>query len=449
MRGLRSTIALTVVLAGLGAYIYFVTWRQPDDATAVDKVFAALESDNVTSITVKQQAGDATTVQKTDGSWRMTAPLAGGADPVTTTAITQALSTLERERTIDETGEQADQYGLVPPGVDVDFTTNDGTSHRLALGDATPTGASLYARRDDEPAVFLVPQYQKAAFDKSTFDLRDKSIATFARDSIVGLTVRADGHTVELRKAADSPWRLTEPVDARADVGVVEGVVSRLQTSQMKAVITDDAPSQADLRTYGLDRPSVAASIDVGATPITVELGGQAADGTIYARSSARPGVFTVENALADQLGRGPDEYRRHDLFEFRAYNATRVALTRGDGTVTFERVKAEGDEAGDTWRRTTPGPATDADKTDVEALLGKIADLRADSFANSTAGTGLATPMLTAHVTFNDEGDEEQVTFGRSGDATYAAVPGDAGAARIDTSALDEILAALDDLAG
>jgi len=30
MRGLRSTMALLVVLLGLGAYIYFVTWKQPE-----------------------------------------------------------------------------------------------------------------------------------------------------------------------------------------------------------------------------------------------------------------------------------------------------------------------------------------------------------------------------------------------------------------------------------
>ena len=30
MRGLRSTIALIVVLAGLGGYIYFVTWKIPE-----------------------------------------------------------------------------------------------------------------------------------------------------------------------------------------------------------------------------------------------------------------------------------------------------------------------------------------------------------------------------------------------------------------------------------
>ena len=34
MRGLRSTIALLVVLAGLGAYIYFVTWKKTPETAA-------------------------------------------------------------------------------------------------------------------------------------------------------------------------------------------------------------------------------------------------------------------------------------------------------------------------------------------------------------------------------------------------------------------------------
>ena len=43
MRGLRSTIALIVVLAGLGAYIYFVTWKAPEgvDVTEVGRALAA------------------------------------------------------------------------------------------------------------------------------------------------------------------------------------------------------------------------------------------------------------------------------------------------------------------------------------------------------------------------------------------------------------------------
>jgi hypothetical protein len=176
-----------------------------------------------------------------------------------------------------------------------------------------------------------------------------------------------------------------------------------------------------------------------------VELGGEADADTVYARNSSRSGVFTVEKTLVGDLLRAPDEYRRHDLFEFRAYNASTVELTRDGQTITWERVKGDGENAEDSWRRTTPAPAADADKSKVEALLAKIADLRADSFVASTAGTGLADPALAVHVTFNDGQDEERVTFGRSGDNAYAAVPGDAGAARID---LDEVIAALNELA-
>ena len=43
MRGLRSTIALIVVLGGLGAYIYFVTWKKPaEPASKQEKVFAGV-----------------------------------------------------------------------------------------------------------------------------------------------------------------------------------------------------------------------------------------------------------------------------------------------------------------------------------------------------------------------------------------------------------------------
>ena len=48
MRGLKSTIALTVVLGGLAAYIYFVTSKMPDGpASTLEKVFSGVQSDKI------------------------------------------------------------------------------------------------------------------------------------------------------------------------------------------------------------------------------------------------------------------------------------------------------------------------------------------------------------------------------------------------------------------
>ena len=71
MRGLRSTIALLVVLLGLAAYIYFVTWKRPDAADATskqEKVFTALESDKIEELKVRAEKGDQTAVVKKNPS---------------------------------------------------------------------------------------------------------------------------------------------------------------------------------------------------------------------------------------------------------------------------------------------------------------------------------------------------------------------------------------------
>ncbi len=76
MRGLRSTIALIVVLGGLGAYIYFVTWKKaPDTASTQEKVFVGFDADKVEELKVTSDKGDVTTLKKANGSWQIVAPV--------------------------------------------------------------------------------------------------------------------------------------------------------------------------------------------------------------------------------------------------------------------------------------------------------------------------------------------------------------------------------------
>src|SRR6267154_1764838 len=100
MRGLRSTIALAIVLAGLGAYIYFVLSKNPDKGTetAKERVFASLDADKIDELQVKSESGDTTTVKKAGGAWKITAPLAVNSDETEVSAIATNLSTLEITR---------------------------------------------------------------------------------------------------------------------------------------------------------------------------------------------------------------------------------------------------------------------------------------------------------------------------------------------------------------
>src|SRR3954469_22303619 len=149
MRGLRSTIALLVVLAGLGAYIYFVASKTEDSSTKQEKLFSSVASDNIEELTVKNDAGETTTLKKADGKWTMTAPFQTRASDLEASGIANAIAGLDVTRVVDENPADVKDYGLDAPAVEVAFKSNGGKpSGKLLVGKKTATGGSLYARKD-------------------------------------------------------------------------------------------------------------------------------------------------------------------------------------------------------------------------------------------------------------------------------------------------------------
>ena len=120
-------------------------------------------------------------------------------------------------------------------------------------------------------------------------------------------------------------------------------------------------------------------------------------DNTVYARDASKPAVVTVEQALLDDLKKDADSYRRKDLFEFRPFNATHLELTRNGQTIVLDRVKGQNDKP-DTWKRVSPNPGEVAKET-MDGLLSKLSNMRASSFVDSTAKTGVDKPALVVTV--------------------------------------------------
>jgi hypothetical protein len=447
MRGLWSTLGLAIVLAGLGAYIYFVTWKTPatDPATKQEKVFAAVEADKIEEIKVTSAAGDATILKKEGGGWQLVQPIAAKADDAEASGIASALSSIEITRVIEENPADLNEYGLSNPRIAIDFkAAGDKDYRKLLLGEKAPAGGDLYAKRNGEKRVFLIPAFQESTLNRSTFDLRDKTLLKFDREKVDGIDVTAGAKETAFAKEGGE-WKITKPLQTRADLGAVEGLVGRLQSAQMKSIVPGE-PTPADLKKYGLDKPAATVVLNAGSTRATLLLGGKAEEATIYARDVSKPNVMTVESSLLDEVKKGPDDFRRKDLFEFRAYNANRVEISRGDQTVVFEKVKGQGDNAQDKWRRVSPNPA-EVDRDKVDGFLSRLANMRAASFVASTAKTGLDKPAMTVFVKFDDSKKEERVAFGREGEDVFASRPGEPGAAKTDATDFNESVKTLDEL--
>jgi uncharacterized protein DUF4340 len=447
MRGLRSTVALLVVLVGLSAYIYFVTWKQTDSGTEKprERVFAALEGDKIDELRIKGESGDVTTLRKTGDMWEVTAPLAAKADASEITAITNNLGSLEQTRVVDEKPSDLKEYGLDMPAVEIEFKASGQPQyaefHKLLLGGKSPTGGDVFARHDGDTRVVLIPGYVEAIFNRSTFNLRDKTLLVVDREKLDHLTATADTQTLELAKDATG-WKLTKPLAATADSPAVESLITKLQTVAMKSIVAEQA-TPADLKKYGFDRPQATVVLTAGGSTSSLIVGGKSTEQEVYARDPSRPLVATIDSGILTDLKKAPDDYRRKEIFGFSRYSGTRLEFARDGQTVAFEKIKSTTDQP-DKWRRVAPTEG-EPDAMNMATLLTAVESLRATSFVNSTAKTGLDKPTLSVSTKFEDGTKEERVTFARTGADTYAASPGQPGAAVIPQMPYDDMIKALD----
>jgi hypothetical protein len=435
MRGLKSTIALAVILVALIGYIYFVESKKPASGEETkEKVFTVV-SDQIEELRIKAASGETSHLRKGTKGWELIEPTQAKADSSEMSSITSNLSSVEMQRVVENPGDTA-QYGLNPARVDVAFRTKGEKDFRhLNIGEKTPTGGDLYATKPGDKRVFLISSFLDSTFNRTPFDLRDKTILAFERDKVDSLEVVKGTTTMQFAHAG-TDWKIVKPISVRADYGAIEGLVTRLSSGQMKKLVATDA---TDLKPYGLDPPALTATVSTGSSRASLALGKTEDDAT-YARDISRPLIFTVEKSLGTDLEKDVSEYRRKDVFDFRSFNANRAEIHRGADTSTFEKTKDK--DGKDIWRS---GVGKTADTAKVEDMLTKFSNLRAQSF-ETAPNPALKTPAVTVTVKFDDS-KTETVTLARSGSDVYASRADEPGSAKLETTPYEDAIKALDAL--
>ena len=447
MRGLTSTLILVVVLAGLGAYIYFVESKRPaasaDGSSATKEKVFTVEADKINELRISYQ-GESSFLRKEEGGWKMIEPTPIEADPPEAMGVATALTNVEIVRVVDENATNLEQFGLASPQITVAFKADGGVSGTLKLGNKNATQGEIYALKDDEKRVFLVSSFQETSFNRKPFDLRDKKILKFDRDKADSLILARGADSIELSRSG-SDWKVVRPVPSRSDYSAIEGFITRLSSANMSKLVEENPK---DVTKYGLDKPSMTVTIGAGSAKTVLEVA-KAKDGETYARDAARPMVFMVDTTLQGDLDKNFDDYRKKELFEFRPFYLAKLRAVLdapgGPKTYEFEKQKPATPSDPETWKVTRVGGASHtADQTAMDDLLNKLVAIKAESFVDEKAKTGLDKPALVVSASF-DEGKFERVRFGQVGEMAYGRRDGEAGIARIDSDSMRAAMQAFD----
>jgi hypothetical protein len=437
-----SMIALVLVLAGLGAYIYFVDSKRPASGVEEKSKVFTVEADKVEEVSVTAD-GESSTLRKVDGTWRMTAPIQADADQTAISSVTNALATVEVNRVVEENANDLAAYGLAKPRITVAYKVAGGGEGQLAIGDKTPTQSDVYAMKPGENRVFLVAGFNETTFAKKPFDLRDKRILNFERDKVDSVEVVREANTVLLARSG-SDWVVKAPIQARGDYSAIEALITKVASGAMTRLVegAGSAKDSAALAKYGLDKPVARITLAAGSSQATLALGKEE-EGAVFAQDQGRGLIFTVDPTFLSDLKSTADDYRDKNVFEGRAFTIAQIRVVRGTETLELKKVPGTGENATDKWQRTIDGKATDLDTSKVEDFLSKLTALRAQSFVAESPSTGLSTPTLVVSSSY-DNGKFERVRIAKTAEV-FAARDGEPGVGKLDTPAYDETIKALD----
>ncbi|MBI2865152.1 MAG: DUF4340 domain-containing protein [Chloroflexi bacterium] len=159
----RTTVALLVLLAAVGAYMYFYGLRPEEPEAPVDtsnlKVFN-LETGSIRSLEVRQAGKNVLVKRNSQGGWDLAEPEQfEGDNPRLVNAVeTAATLTASRVFTATEVGSLAD-YGLDKPETRVIIGVGSNDYAELLVGNQNPGGSGSYVKRPDSDNVYLVDSY--------------------------------------------------------------------------------------------------------------------------------------------------------------------------------------------------------------------------------------------------------------------------------------------------
>jgi hypothetical protein len=155
----RNTLILVVLLALLGAYVYFFEIRGEagKEATPTPSTVQVLdlEEDQVIGLTVTGPEGTTRLHREVGGEWQMDAPSQEPADNIRVGAISDTLARLSASRALTDVTD-LEPFGLAAPSWRVEVALANGETHRLEIGSQNPAGGSYYVKKEGDPAIYLV-----------------------------------------------------------------------------------------------------------------------------------------------------------------------------------------------------------------------------------------------------------------------------------------------------
>ena len=385
-----------------------------------DRTILAFERRDVTGVNVVTDA-ETIVIEPAGEKWKITRPVTLGADTAEMNDLLDKLASAKVKDFVAEAPRTMQAYGLERP-IKVSVHTGkdkDRATRTLLVGRTDADKKGVYAMREGESSVLLLPEEIAKLVPRNVAAIRDKQLVDFDRDRIQRVDLESPKGAVTLVKDKDR-WTITAPEALPADQVEAGALLTRLRELRAQAFLSDEASA---IQRF-VPKATVKVTLsEQGGTPTTVLLapsserrGGQP---SAYAAIADKGPVVLVEAKAVDELARSANDLRDHALFSgVEPKDIKRVRVSAGGQTAILER-SGEND-----WKLVEPTKGS-AKATKVEDILFSVRALRWKDIVSprgdDAAKYGLDAPSMDVVLLKGDGGEVARLSVGkRDGDRAY-----------------------------
>jgi hypothetical protein len=211
----------------------------------------------LTAIAVSGDSSFALRQEKKAGGgeeWKLTAPVASGADPQGAGALASELAALRAKEFVAEGAANPAEYGLAKPKYTVSLTFDNGRTYRLEVGGPRPGTPDLFARLDGG-AVLAVPATITTRLTSGALALLPLKVWSVPVDQITAAEITRPGkpdQSFALAKDGTN-WKLTGPFTAPVPFLNAQPMLTELGNL---TAVKYESLTAADPAKFGLDKPA-------------------------------------------------------------------------------------------------------------------------------------------------------------------------------------------------
>jgi hypothetical protein len=232
-RSLVTLAALLALAGGAALFAYYgVHQKQQREQAAKEKkekLFPDFDKAKVKGLSVTAKGALTVLQPKAGGAdWEIVSPIQVDADMGAIDSLLDRLGTVKSKRVVEEKSADLARFGLDKPSLKVVVKLDGAPDLVLRIGAENEYDSSMYVALGEASEVLQSEGGLKYAFEKDTFDLRDKRLLPFEEEKVQALDVRVDQNRFALSKQSGK-WALASPLAERADDATANRLVSSLR----------------------------------------------------------------------------------------------------------------------------------------------------------------------------------------------------------------------------